>query len=249
MFAETLRTTRTGAKVSVARLADIAHTSRSTIAEYEAGTKVPRFDTAERLFNVFDQTYTPVALVRQTPARLDPDVLAPLRAWIPDRPREVKRAREDQAVIVDADATAEHLDVTWGQIKTLVNGTTVTGDELSIWRIQELRESAQQVLRVVESGMEPTLDVIARGALISGNTALDVPRQAMDFLVRATQHGADPAFTRHLTGGFLAHHGYPWLWVPHRLDAEYRRALVACKRQGEGNMMVRVLIASLEKMH
>jgi len=37
--------------------------------------------------------------------------------------------------------------------------------------------------------------------------------------------------------------------VPHRLDAEYRRALVACKRQGEGNMMVRVLIASLEKMH
>jgi len=86
MFAETLRTTRTGAKVSVARLADIAHTSRSTIAEYEAGTKVPRFDTAERLFNVFDQTYTPVALVRQTQVRLDPDVLAPLRAWIPDRP-------------------------------------------------------------------------------------------------------------------------------------------------------------------
>jgi len=249
MFGETLRNKRMSANLSVASLAERAHTSRSAITEYEAGTKVPRVDTAERLLEALGRTYAPVDLVRQTPVRLDLNVLAPLRAWIPDRPREVKRAREDQAVIVDADATAEHLDVTWGQIKTLVDGTTVTGDELSIWRVQELRESARQVLRVIERGVEPTLEVVAHGALITGNTALDVPRQAMDFLVRATQRGADPAFIRHLTGGFLAHNGYPWLWVPHRLDAEYRRALVACKRQGEGNMMARVLIASLEKMY
>jgi len=249
MFGDTLRARRIDENVSIARLAELVGTSRSTIAEYEAGTKMPRFDTAERLLEALDRTYAPVDLVRQTPVRLDPNVLAPLRAWNPDRPREVKRARKDQAVIVDSDATAEHLDVTWGQVKTLVDGTTVTGDELSIWRVQELRESARQVLRVIERGLEPTLDVVARGALITGNTTLDVPRQAMDFLVRATQHGADPAFIRHLTGGFLAHHGYPWLWVPHHLDADYRRALVACKRQGEGNMMARVLIASLEKMY
>ena len=124
----------------------------------------------------------------------------------------------------------------------------MTGDELSVWRVRELRDSAAKVLRGIEEGSEPRLRVIARGALVTAKPDLDIPRRAIDFLVRATQHGADPAFVRHQVGGFLAHHGYPWLWVPHRLGDEYRRALVACLRQGEGNLMARVLIASIERM-
>lgn len=169
--------------------------------------------------------------------RLDEDVLAPLNAWVPNRTQAVEKARQDQAVIVDADATAERLDVTWGQVKTLVGGTTVTGDEFSVWRVHELRDSTATVLGDVEAGLEPRLRVIAQGSLVAANTGFDVPRRAIDFLIRATQHGADPAFVRHQVGGFLAYHGYPWLWVPHKLGAEYRCALVACLRQGEGNLM------------
>jgi transcriptional regulator with XRE-family HTH domain len=247
MFSETLRNARHDTQLTVARLAELAGTSRAAITDYEAGRKIPRVDTAERILKEFEQTYTAVKFPRAWPVRLDRDVLAPLAEWVPNHGQAVTKARRDQAVIVDADATAERLDVTWGQVKTLVDGTTVTGDELSVWRVTELRNSAAAVLKDIERGEEPRLRTIARGALIESNCDLDIPRRAMDYLARATQAGADPAFTRHLVGGFLAHHGYPWLWVPHKLGPEYRRALVACMRQGEGNLMARVLISSIER--
>lgn len=248
MFAETLRETRADTHLTVARLAELAGTSRAAISDYEAGRKTPRVDTAERILEVFGQTFAPVDYPRALPVRLDAEVLAPLAEWSPDRGAMIAKARRDQAVIVDADANAERLDVTWGQVKTLVGGTTVAGDELSVWRVGELRDSAAKVQSVIERGDEPRLHVIARGSLINANPDLEIQRRAIDYLVRATQHGADPAFTRHQVGGFLAHHGYPWLWVPHRLGHEYRRALVACRRQGEGNLMARVLISSIERM-
>lgn len=248
MFADTLRNARNGTHLSVARLAELAGTSRAAITDYEAGRKIPRVDTAERILGAFGQTYAPVDFPRPWLVRLDEDVLAPLSAWVPDRSRAVEKARRNQAVIVDADATAERLDITWGQVKTLVDGTTVTGDELSVWRVRKLHDSAAAILKDIEGGHEPWLRVIAQGSLVAANPSLDIPRRAMDFLVRATQYGADPAFVRHQVGGFLAHHGYPWLWVPHKLGDEYRRALVACMRQGEGNLMARVLIASIERM-
>ena len=248
MFAETLRAARTDAHLSVARLAELAGTSRAAIADYEAGRKIPRIDTVERIMAEFGQALVPVAFPTPHRVRLDDDVLAPLRAWTPDRERVVRFARREQAMLVEADAVAERLDVGWGQVKTLVGGTTVEGDELSVWRVRELAESAGKVLRELEHGREPRLHVIARGELIAADADPNVPRRAIDFLVRATQHGADPAFVRHLTGGFLAHHGYPWLWVPHKLADAYRRALVACMRQGEGNLMARVLVASIGKV-
>lgn len=247
MFGDMLRTARVESHLSVARVAELAGTSRAAVTDYEAGRKIPRVDTAERILEVFGQTVAFVSSPGPLPVRLDTDTLEPLTGWNPNPVSAIAKARRDQAVIIDADATAERLDVTWGQVKTVVDGITVTGDELSVWRIRELRDSAAKVLSEIESGGEPRLRVIARETLIEGNTSLPVPQRAVDFLVRATQLGADPAFMRHLAGGFLAHHGYPWLWVPHRLGAEYRRALVACLRQGEGNLMARVLISSIER--
>ncbi|TFD75421.1 XRE family transcriptional regulator [Cryobacterium sp. Sr8] len=246
MFADQLRGARADAHLSIASLAELAGTSRAAVTDYEAGRKIPRVDTAERIFQALGKTYAPVEYPRAWPVRLDNDALAPLAGWAPNRDRMLKKARRDQAVIVDADASAERLEVSWGQVKTIVEGTTVTGDEISVWRVRELSGSAAKVLQGIELGDEPRLTVITRGALVAANSDLDVPRRAIDFLVRATQHGADPAFTRHQIGGFLAHHGYPWLWVPHQLGHDYRRALVACMRQGEGNLMARVLTASIE---
>ncbi len=248
MFAETLRDARTDAHLSIARLAELSGTSRAAITDYETGQKTPRVDTAERILEAMGLAYAAVNFPRPWPVRLDDDVLAPLENWSPDRHALVRKARNDEAVIVDADATAERLDITWGQVKTLVNGTTVTGDELSVWRVHQLRDSAAKVLRIIEKGAEPRLRCVAGESLVTANSKLTVPRRALDFLVRATQYGADPAFTRHLVGGFLAHHGYPWLWVPHKLGAEYRRALVACQRQGEGNLMAHVLVSSIEPL-
>jgi transcriptional regulator with XRE-family HTH domain len=247
-FAKSLRAARIEAGLTVTRLAELAGTSRAAITDYEAARKTPRFDTAERIFRVLGRALIPVAYPKQSPVRLDDDVIAPLVAWAPDREALVQKAYRDRAVIVDADVNAERLDLTWGQVKTIVDGTTVTGDELSIWRTQQLTWSAARVLHGVEQGKEPRLEVIARGTLVTDDPDQDVPRRALSFLTRATRYGADPAFTRHLVGGFLAHHGYPWLWIPHRFGAEYRRALVACTRHGEGNLMARVLIASIEPL-
>lgn len=53
----------------------------------------------------------------------------------------MEKAGRDQATIVEADATAENLCLSWGQIKTLVKGYEVAGDELAIWRVHELTVS------------------------------------------------------------------------------------------------------------
>lgn len=248
MFAEALHDARGDARLSIARVAELAGTSRAAITDYEAGRKIPRVDTAEHILEALGRTLSTARSAPQRHVRLDDDIMAPLAGWSPRPETTIRQARENQAVIVDADASAERLDVTWGQVKTVVGGITVEGDEWSVWRVRELADSTENILRTIESGEAPRLSVIADDTLIEADASLPVPRQAMDFLVRATQLGADPAFTRHQAGGFLAHHGYPWLWVPHRLGAEYRRALVACRRQGEGNLMARVLVASIEPL-
>lgn len=247
MFAEALRDARVDAGLSVARVAELSGTSRAAIADYEAGRKVPRVDTAERILEACARTYAPVELRPRYQVRLDRDVLRPLLDWVPDQVGAVAKAEENLAVIVDSDANAERLNVSWGQVKTIIDGTTVDGDELSVWRLHELRKSATHVLRELRLGRSPRLSTVAGGALVEADESLDVPVRAMDFLVRATQSEADPAYIRHQVGGYLAHHGYPWLWVPHQLDSEYRRALVACLRQGDGNLMASVLVASIER--
>ena len=246
-FAESLRAARTDAGLTVTRLAQLTGTSRAAITDYESGRKLPRTDTTARIFAALGQALIPVSLSRD-PVWLDAEVLAPLHAWQPDRAAAIRKAYRDQATIVEADVNVERLDLTWGQVKTIVHGFMVTGDELAVWRTQQLAWSAAHILRGVEQGAEPRLSVIAGGILVTGDLNLRVPARALTFLSTATRHGADPALTRHLVGGFLAHHGYPWLWVPYRLDADYRRALVACTRHGDGNLMAAVLIAGIQPL-
>lgn len=52
MFADALRDARVGTHLSVARLAELAGTSRAAITDYEAGRKIPQVDTAERILEV-----------------------------------------------------------------------------------------------------------------------------------------------------------------------------------------------------
>ncbi len=248
MFAQTLADARHRAGVSVAHLAELSRTSRSAITDYEAGRKFPRVDTAERILDVLGEQYVAVDRDRLLRARIADDVIAPMEQWTPDPALAVRTARDNLAVIVDADANAERLDVSWGQVKTLVGGTTVDGDPLSVWRVQELFDDTIEQLRAAENGIESPLRLIAAATLVQANDSIsNVPRRAMDFLVRATELGADPAHVRHLVGAHLAHHGYPWLWVPHTLGDDYRRAIVACRRQGDGTPLVCVMLASLNR--
>lgn len=249
MFGAELKQARVDAGLSVARLAELTGTSRAAITDYEAGRKIPRVDTAERLLRGLGEEYVAVPSTASHRARIDAAALAPLEQWIPDRVRALDAARRDLATIVDADTNAEGLGLSWGQVKTLVNGTSIEGDELAVWRASELRTSARRALRTVEAGREPKLRTITGRGVVSALDSIDsIPRRAMDFLVRATEQGAEPAETRHTVGAYLVHHGYPWLWVPHARVAEYRRALVACRRTGDGTPLVAELVGSLPKV-
>lgn len=249
MFRSELKRARVDAGLSVARLAELVGTSRIAISDYEAGRKVPRVDTAERIFHGLGEELVAIPATPLHPARVDVSAIAPLEQCTPDRARALDAARRDLATIVDADANAEGLGLSWGQVKTLVNGTSVEGDELAVWRAGELHTSARRALRTVEAGGEPHLRAITgRGVVVANDAIVSVPRKAMDFLVRATATGADPAEIRHSVGAFLVHHGYPWLWVPHARVAEYRRALVACRRTGDGTALVTELVGSLAQV-
>ncbi|WP_104132023.1 helix-turn-helix domain-containing protein [Cryobacterium sp. M91] len=245
MLADDLRDARFNANFTLKQLAEDSGTSRSALEDYEAGRGVPRFDVSQHLLGILGRTYVALDYPRRWPVRLDDDILKPLLDREPDRQAMVDKAHRDQTLIVEADAIAERLDVSWGQVTSLVSGITVLGDELSVWRVTELSEHVRNILHGMESGHEPRLAVVTPHGLVIANGDLAPALRGIDFLVRATQHGADPAFTRHLTGGFLAHHGYPWLRVPKTLGIAYRRALVACRRHGEGNLMAGILIRSI----
>lgn len=179
-----------------------------------------------------------------SPISLSDAILAPLLRRVPDRTQAIATVWRDLELVVESDAALESLAVSWGQVRAAMDGSIVSGDPVSIGRLRALRDSAVGVLQSVEQGHEPCLEVIAHGALITANGNLDVPRRALDFLTRATERGADPAFTRHLVAGFLVQHGYPWLWVPYQLAAEYGQAVTACTR-GNGNPVARILLESI----
>ena len=97
--AQTLRTARRRAGLTLRRLAGLAGTSHATLAAYERGTKVPRVDTLERILRAAgfaadlrlapraDNASTRAAkaaelaavleLAGQFPARHDPDLRYP----------------------------------------------------------------------------------------------------------------------------------------------------------------------------
>lgn len=180
-------------------------------------------------------------------ARVDRAAFAALEVWPTDRDTALVAAQRDLASLVEADTIVERSTVTWGQVKTLTGGTTVAGDPLDVWRLHELLDDVRGLLRLVESGREPRLQVATpKRMIVDHPNGRSVPQRAMDFLARATASGADPAFVRHLVGGFLAHHGYPWLWIPYKLADDYRRALVACRRFNDGTALARTLCASLD---
>ena len=141
MFAQTLADARPKAGVSVAHLAELSRTSRSAITDYEAGRKVPRVDTAERILHALGKQYVAADRDRSLRARIADDAIAPMEHWTPDPALAVRTARDNLAVIVDADANAERLDASWGPVKTLVGGTTVDGHPLA--SLRPLRGSDQ----------------------------------------------------------------------------------------------------------
>ena len=179
------------------------------------------------------------------PSRFAPGVLDPLTNWVPDIARAHTEARDLIPIVVEADASVERLDINWAKVKTISEGVTVTGDDLSVWRAQQLNRSARQVLAGVWRGQIPELRAVEGHRAVLVDQKLDGPHRAMDFLIRATEAGADPAYVRHTVSGYLISHGYPWLWLNYGLGAEYRRALVAVQRQGDGNAMAKVLLTNV----
>ena len=126
---------------------------------------------------------------------MDAELLAPLLTWQPDRTAAIRKASRDQATIVLADVGVERLSLTGAQVTSIVHASAVTGDELDVWRAQQLVWSAAHILRGIDQGAEPRLSVIAGGILVTGDLNLAVPARALTFLATATRHGADPAFT------------------------------------------------------
>lgn len=248
MVARTLQEARVERGVSVARLAELARTSRAAITDYEAGRKQPQLDTASRLLDALGDQLVIVRAPAKKRSRVDADALAPFEQWPADRDRALAAATRDLSLIIDADAALERLDIRWAQVKVIGDGVTVDGDPISVYRVQDLWADAKALLASVRRGKTPKLQVIAGDQIITADTDGSVPRQAFGFLAKATAAGADAAKMRHLTGAYLTAHGYPWPWVLHSLASEYGRAYVACRRFEDGTPLTRVLAQSLEKV-
>lgn len=248
MFADMLHEARVHKGLSIAELAEKADTSRAAISDYESGRKQPRFDTAARILAALGETLT------NTRAEPHPHLRWPIPTRIIDRLERARTSAEDalnQAVfdlpaVLESDAELEHLGFSWGEVKTVSDGTTISGDPLRVDRLWRLRRDARTTLHAAQAGKPESLQATG-DYLVTASPGLASPARELDFLVRATAASADPARIRHLTAAALAARGYPYLWVPYQRILDYARGIVAAKLHGDGTLMLDALTAELDE--
>lgn len=246
MFAEILRDARAENGMTVSELSERAGTSRAAIADYESGRKQPRFDTAARLLDVLGQALTsvPRSIVPYMSAWLPDEVVEAVRSTLTTRDEAIAHAIRSLPEILESDAELEGLGLKWGEVKTVAHGTTIAGEPLPVDRLWAMRRDVLATLRAAANGRPQPLKVVGE-YLVEGDRNLPSPERELDFLVRATHAGADPARVRHLASASLAAAGFRYLWVPYKSIGEYARGVVATRRHADATIMLTALAAHI----
>ncbi|MDU0366875.1 helix-turn-helix transcriptional regulator [Microbacterium sp. KSW4-17] len=251
VFGELLRSSRAEAGLSADDLAVRAGTSRAAIADYEAGRKSPRVDTAERIMNALGMTLTAVRVPRR-PARaavFDRDDSYRL-TFLQSSPEDArKRAYELLPEIIEASCAVEDIALDWGQVTALADGITIGGDPLRIWRATEIARSARTAIKGSGARVRVPLRTVAGDTLIEEDPAESPGARQLEFLVNAIGAGADTVLTLHRTSTSLMQDGLPWLSVEYGAIPDFQKAIVATKRTGDGTHLIRILVDSAERAH
>lgn len=249
MFGELLRSSRAEAGLSADVLAARAGTSRAAIADYEAGRKSPRVDTAERIMNAMGMTLTAVRVPRQ-PAhaavfdREDSYRLTFLQSTPEDARR---RAYKLLPEIIEASCAVEDIRLDWGQVTALADGITIGGDPLRIWRATEIARSARTAIKGGAARIRIPLRSVANETLTEEDPLESPGARQLEFLVNAIGAGADAVLTMHRTCTSLMQDGLPWLSVAYGAIPDFQKAVVATKRTGDGTNLIRILVESTER--
>lgn len=234
------------AGVNASVLSRISGVSRSAIHDYEHGQKSPTLRTLQRLlepvrldFAIVDADNVTPRMVTQHTHGIDLITSMQTTAEI-----EIRSAWDRRSDILDAECASERLQVTWGQVTTLMEGISVDGEPLDVERAVDVRSDLVSALDAAESGRPPALRTIIDDVLISSETTAHPVVAALDFLARSIMRGADPLRMLHRANSTLLSEGYPWLGPSYRRVDDFRQALVACRR-GNAEPLVLTLIPSL----
>lgn len=248
MFARELRNAREAAGLSVSDLAAKSGTSRSAISDYEQGQKVPRLDTANRILGALGMTLIAARLPHEPVGwhpNLDEEAIAFIASFQSTSGAVAREAQHDAAEIVEGYAAAEGLSLSWGKIKTIVDGWTVDGDPIDVRRARVVARSLRSSVNRVLHGQRRPMQWVTNEALILPDEDFPAVPRALDWYARALSGGADPTLSAHLMNETLLSEGYPWLFPPVKRADEYRRAFVACVEGGDAAPLTRVFASSL----
>jgi len=225
------------------QLAALAGVAPSTITRIEAGERTPAVDVAERTFSALGATLTVLSRPAPGAVYLANRALRTIRAAKVDPSWSRYHAAREAASILENEAATEGWGISFSDANELLNDRTIAGG-LGATRASRAKRQLAGLIRSFTTAEVPTLTYATGDLIVESDTTSPMPDQAMRFLVEATHAGADPSTIRMLTGCALAHHGYPWLTVPHGRDRDYERALDALLR-GDGTTMVELLAESI----
>jgi len=242
MFAKLLREARHEAGMSQSELAALSGTSRAAIADYEAGRKNPRIHTAERILRALDATLT-VARVSRTAhgAVFSTASVEHLLGLIVSPALARDDAMTVRTEILESACAVEGIHLSWGELKALSDGITLSGDPLDVWRATELARSIHNAMK-----HPGPLRTITGGTLVEADDSAPDGARELRYLVNAIAAGADPSLTLHTVSGNLVRAGMPWLYPQYAQVANYRQALVTTKRTGDGTALVNLLLTSAQ---
>lgn len=246
MFADLLHEARLERGMSVAELAQRAGTSRAAVADYESGRKQPRVDTAARLLAVLGKTLVaePLAETPMPSSPIPPQVVRTLERARSTPQQAITTAMQELPAVLESDAELENLGLSWGEVKTVADGITISGAPLQVDRLWSLRKDVVRSLNAALAGRAEPLRAVGE-YVVTEAKHLPSPTRQLDFLIRATAAGADPARVRHLAAASLAASGFPYLWVPFKSIEDYAKGVVAARLHGDGTRMLAALAAHI----
>lgn len=219
--------------MSTQLFADLAHTSQPTVSMYESGKKEPRFDTAERLLKTLHRQLIAVRL-NPDPVAIAADEIERLSADRLKGEQHIQLTRNELVYLVDLDAALTGLNLSFGVIKTRVEGiTSDRGSAYDLYQLDELLSSIESALDDASGGdMSRPLSLMCRDTLVEQHTHLPEVVSELDFFVRAVAHKGDPIVARHLMNARRIALGYPWLYVRYPDIERHQQGIVAAVRTG-----------------
>lgn len=234
----------TGGNTSrVARASDVP---RSWFYKARAGKISAQVDTLEKVGVTQGKTLAWVPNSRALGHVFAADV-APFESLRVTTALAIEEAERNLPETIEADCEVKRLGLSFAEVSTLVDDTTIGGAPLEVWEATRMVAAAKKAIAEAKTGRPSPLVYVGMDGTVAADEALPSVRREMQFFCQAVFLGADIAQMAYSVSSHLLVQGLPWLAPGYKQVEEFRRAVYMLRCLGDPSQILRVLFDSAKE--